>query len=150
MRDLLNHLFEYKDGELIRKVSAPPVKAGDSAGSLGHDGRVKVEIDGKYYLRYRLIWIMHNGDIPEGMLIDHIDNESLKSDDRIENLRLATHSQNLHNREARGHYWDNGKWRAVIKHQGKQIYLGRFDCQLDARAEYLRAKRKYAGEFAPK
>jgi len=152
MRDLLNHLFEYKDGELIRKVSTGNVKAGDSAGSLKANGRVRAKIDGKFYSRSRLIWIMHHGDIPEGMLIDHIDNEGLKSDDRIENLRLATHSQNLHNIEARGHHWDKAanKWKAQIAHQGQKIHLGLFDCQIDARAEYLRAKRKYAGEFAPK
>ena len=67
MRDLLNHLFEYKDGELIRKVSAVlAVKVGDSAGYLGLTAEFEFEVDGKYYLRYRLIWIMHHGDIPEG------------------------------------------------------------------------------------
>jgi len=153
MKDRLHELFEYKNGALIRKVrTCNSVKVGDSAGYLRPDGRIYIMVDGKQYLRYRLVWMMHYGNIPKGLQVDHIDNAGLKSDDRIENLRLATQSQNNHNIEARGHDWHEplGKWRAQIRHHGKGIHLGYFDCQIDARAEYLRAKRKYAGEFAPK
>jgi len=45
----------------------------------------------------RLIWIWHYGRIPEGMEIDHIDR--ISTNDKIENLRLATSSQNKLNRE---------------------------------------------------
>jgi len=151
MKELLHELFEYKDGELIRKVSVGPRgQIGDSAGTPSK-GRVQIIVEGKCYYRYRLIWVWHYGDIPAGLQVDHIDNTGLKSDDRIENLRLATQTQNLHNIEARGHCWNkrNGKWEASICHQSKKMHLGLFDCQLDARAEYLRAKRKIAGEFNP-
>jgi len=153
LKDRLNEMFDYKNGALIRKVrTCNSVQIGDDAGYLRPDGRVIVMVDGKQYLRYRLIWIWHHGDIPSGMDIDHIDTAGLKSDDRIENLRVATRSQNVHNTESKGYCWHKGagKWRAQICHQDKQIHLGLFDCQIDARAEYLRAKRHYAGEFAPR
>lgn len=153
MKEKLNDLFEYKDGELIRKVSSRGARSrvGDSVGCLKPNGRVYVTVEGKQYYRYRLIWIMFHGDIPAGLQVDHIDNTGLKSDDRIENLRLATGAQNQHNTEAKGYSWNKakGKWEAHIGHQGKKIHLGLFDCQIDARAEYLRAKKKYAGEFNP-
>jgi len=151
MKEKLNNLFEYRDGELIRKVSGRgrSSKVGDSAGTRRPDGRVQVKVDGKDYLRYRLIWIMLNGEIPEGLDVDHIDNDAPKSDDRIENLRLATRTQNLHNIEAKGCCWTRGKWRAQIQHQGKTTFLGYFKCETAAHFAYLKAKKKYAKEFAP-
>lgn len=44
---------------------------------------------------HRQVWIYHNGDIPSGMVIDHIDRN--KSNNQIENLRLVTPSENNHN-----------------------------------------------------
>lgn len=41
---------------------------------------------------HRQVWIYHNGKIPKGMTIDHIDRN--KNNNQIENLRLATYSQN--------------------------------------------------------
>ena len=152
MKELLNDLFEYRNGELIRKVSGrggTKSRVGDSVGCLHPNGRVQVMIEGKSYKRSRLIWIWHHGDIPAGVCVDHIDNAGLKSDDRIENLRLATKAQNAYNRKAKGCTLHQGKWKAQIQHQGKKIHLGMFNCQTAAHFEYLRAKKKYAGEFAP-
>lgn len=41
---------------------------------------------------HRIVWELHNGEIPEGMFIDHIDRD--KFNNKISNLRLATHHQN--------------------------------------------------------
>lgn len=151
MQELLNDLFEYKDGELIRKVSSrgPNSRVGDSAGTLRPDGRVHVHVEGKNYLRSRLIWILHHGAIPEGLEIDHIDRD--RANDRIENLRVATRSQNLHNRKGKGYYWNkrDGYWEAQIHHQGKKINLGYFKCETAARFAYIKAKNKIAEEFSP-
>lgn len=44
---------------------------------------------------HRQVWIYHNGDIPDGMTIDHIDRD--KDNNQIENLRLATYAENNKN-----------------------------------------------------
>ena len=150
MKELLNDLFDYKNGELIRKVrTCNRVQIGESAGTRRPDGRAVVMVDGKRYFRSRLIWIFHHGDIPDNRVIDHIDTDGRKDDDRIENLRLATNSQNQYNRKAKGCDLHRGKWRASIQHQGKKIHLGLFNCETAARFAYLKAKKKLAGEFAP-
>lgn len=44
---------------------------------------------------HRQVWIYHNGEIPKGLTIDHIDRD--KDNNQIENLRLATYSENVKN-----------------------------------------------------
>lgn len=63
-------------------------------------GETLCELRGEYYCwnggaAHRIIWEAFNGKIPEGYMVDHINRD--KRDNRIENLRLATRSQNAHN-----------------------------------------------------
>ena len=137
--------------------------AGKVAGSItpGGNGRCYRELGvvrlgkRKRLYAHRVIWEMHNGPIPDGLQIDHIDGNSLNN--KIENLRLATHSQNLHNRGAQSnnttgfkgvHRRKSGRYCARIMSGGAYLNLGLFDHPEDAHAAYIAAANKYHGEFA--
>ena len=90
--------------------------------------------------------------------IDHRNNEA-KLDCRRSNLRLATHSQNLHNRPVQKNNASagmkgvsrcvtTGRWRARIKVAGKNVWLGRFATKEEAARAYDEAARRLVGEFA--
>jgi len=89
-----NELFEYRDGNLYNKVhrgyQAP---IGAVVGSFSDKGYVLTKIKGKNLKVHRIIWEMHNGKIEGGLQVDHINEK--KYDNRIENLQLLTHKQNL-------------------------------------------------------
>jgi len=140
-QDLLHELFEYKNGNLIRKVrTAPSTKVGDVAGCHAAKGYIQVRVKGRKRSAHRLIWIMRNGDIPEGLQIDHIN--GVKDDNRIENLRLVTNQENQFNRKVNGCSWHKtkNKWGSYIGMNYKLIHLGMFDTEQEAHQAYLDAK----------
>lgn len=127
-----NELFEYNSGKLIWNVKRNNrIKKGMEAGYLHHHGYIIVRVNDKLVPAHRIIYEMHNGQIPEGMEIDHINR--IKTDNRIENLRLATRRQNSCNLGTNtsgvpGVYWckQQSKWRARIFVNGRNIHLGLF------------------------
>ncbi|CQJ12503.1 Uncharacterised protein [Yersinia mollaretii] len=132
-----NDYFIYNsiDGSLRWKVRRGGVVPGSSAGSAHRSGYLRVGLSGKTYTVHRIIWEMHNGPIPEGMQIDHIDHNRVNN--RLENLRIVTPSQNSKNRTLQannsrgvcGVVWDKSKrkWYSQIMINKKQINLGRFN-----------------------
>jgi hypothetical protein len=130
-------LFSY-DSELgiLRNTSKrnSRAKAGTSVGWVSDSGYLITTINGKKFRVHRIIWELHNGQIPVGLEIDHINRDRL--DNRIENLRLATrHEQNLNLSKRRSCSGVTGvvfnkkdaRWQAQIGFKGRQIYLGQFD-----------------------
>lgn len=85
--------------------------------------------------------------------IDHINHKT--NDNRKENLRIVTRSQNQMNTKlrkdntssAKGVYYGNNKWVASIQVNKKRIYLGSFDKFEDAVRVRKEAENKYFGEF---
>lgn len=63
---------------------------------MNADGYWRVHLGNKVVTAHRLIWVMFNGNIPEGMTVDHIDRNP--SNNQIENLRLVEHKINCRNR----------------------------------------------------
>jgi hypothetical protein len=149
-------LFDYReDGKLIRRVStASNARKGEIAGTLSGVGYWAIYVDGVRYWAHRLIFMLHHGRAPE--TIDHINGDPL--DNRIENLRECSTSQNLMNRkrwrkregEFKGASYrkDTGKWQAHIRIDGKKRNLGCFSTPEEASAAYLRAAKEHFGEFA--
>ena len=76
--------------------------------------------------------------------IDHIDGNKLNNS--LDNLRIVNHQQNHWNRTtAKGYYWDkrSKKWRARICLNNKQINLGLYNSESEARNAYIAAKLIY-------
>lgn len=104
---------------------------------------------------HRVVWAVYYGEWPDA-LVDHINGN--KSDNRIDNLRAATKSENGMNRGAtranlvglKGASWNEkyGKWESRIKAEGRAVFLGYFDTPEEAHAAYASAVTKYHGEFA--
>lgn len=63
--------------------------------------RLTVPVKGKTFNfnLQRIIWIAFNGEIPEGMVVDHIDDD--RSNNRLGNLQLLTIQQNAEKAGAR-------------------------------------------------
>ena len=153
-KDLINESLEYRNGRFFWKAVKRGVRIGEEAGTHDKSGYRCVVIDQKSYKVHRLIFLLHHGYLPE--IIDHVN--GITDDNRIENLRAATQSQNKSNRGKtkantsgfKGVFKAQkpGKWRAQIKANGKSIGLGQFFNKEDAYKKYLQAAKKYHGEFA--
>lgn len=155
-QERLHELFTYDHatGNLIRKVSKANQPAGAVAGSVNARGHVNVQVDGGLCAAHRIVFLMVHGWLP--VEIDHINR--IKTDNRVENLRPATSSQNkgnvTPNRSNTSGYRGvslnsrSGKWHAQIKINGKQTYLGRRDTPEQAALLYNDAAIQHFGEFA--
>ena len=116
-----------------------------------HTGTVK----GKMLLAHRIAWAITHGRWPDHFL-DHIN--GIRSDNRLCNLREATHAENSRNSDVpmgksgvRGVRQDKRwrkKWQARITVDGVAKSLGYYDTMEEAIAARQAAVTKYHGEFA--
>jgi len=126
-------LFKYDNGDLIRITNvAPNARKGSIVGRVDSHGYMQVAIDKKDYFNHSLIWLYHYGYMPKE--IDHINR--IKTDNRIENLREVSRTENMQNLGFRknsksgvpGVSWNKAKqkWEAYISVNRKLTYLGAF------------------------
>jgi hypothetical protein len=148
-----NSVFEYNDGKLLRKVSNNQHK---HVGWVNNSGYLQCEVGGVAFMLHRIIWEMHNGEIPEGFQIDHIDRNPLNN--KLENLRIATQNQNQINSKTPKNNTTgykgvlatpSGKFQARLGHNGKKLYLGLFNTAEEAAECVLENTRRLYGEFTP-
>lgn len=149
----LKDMFRYdpETGNLIRTKTTSPNAVKDNV--VGYDdgrGYLRVNIDKKCHYVHRIIWELCNGEIPPGLMIDHINGNGL--DNRLENLRLVDASHNGRNKK---NYLNTesgifgvqrtpeNKWKARIKVRGKQIHIGHYDNLQEAIEARKEAEKKY-------
>lgn len=143
-----------KSGELRWAMDYRTAQAGDVAGGLDRKGYRRVQYRCRAYKVHRLAWLLSYGEWP-AMDIDHINGD--RADNRLDNLRLASKAENAQNYPLRanssglhGVCWNkrHKKWRAHIRANGQQVYLGSYDTPQAAHEAYLNAKRA-AHKFQP-
>lgn len=132
-----------------REKIADKVVVGQRAGSAYGNGYRGIRLFGVKVSEQRLAHLYMTGTLPGGE-VDH--RNRIRSDNRWDNLRPATHEQNHQNRGAKssnptglaGVSWHKlrRRWRASIGINGKQTHLGLFDTPETAHAAYLEAKAR--------
>ena len=154
-QERVRELFDYREGGvLVRRVRRGPGMPGDIVGSARKDGYLSVFIGGHHHLLHRVIFLWHHGWLPAQ--VDHRDLN--RSNNRIDNLRPATQSNNGANRGAyasnksgfKGVCWNRavGKWQAQIRVNRKVKHLGYFNDPAEGGAVYAKAAAELHGEFA--
>jgi hypothetical protein len=96
---------------------------------------------GRTVSAHRLVWFMEKGHLPE-MDLDHINRD--KDDNRIENLRIVTRSENMMNIGVKGrsrfrgvHFSKKDKrWLSIIQKDGKKYHIGNYMSQMAAAIAY--------------
>ena len=74
------------------------------------------------------------------LVVDHID---LTTNNRIENLRMLTYSQNSLNNTAHGYYWNGYTWVVRLTFNGKKYSWPGYKDESKARAKYLYERSKF-------
>jgi hypothetical protein len=96
-------------------------------------------------------------NVPAGLECDHINGHSL--DNRKANLRAATRQQNCWNNRKRKpkslskykgvSFSKRGRpWKAMLTVDGKWIYLGSYNSEVEAAKAYDKAAKNYFGQYA--
>jgi len=89
-------------------------------------------------------------------MVDHRNHNTL--DNRRENLRVANNFQNQQNRNKVNKtttskykgvclFKRDGTWKAQIRHNGKCLFLGYYDTELEAKNAYDKKAKELFGEF---
>ena len=123
--------------------------AGTEVGTLSSsDGYLYCRFDKRDVAIHRLIWAVYHGEWPT-CEIDHIN--GVRTDNRIQNLRQVSSSENSKNMKRRadnksgvmGVFWyaRKSKWIAYINSEGKRTHIGSFGTKSDAVAARKRAER---------
>ena len=165
-QEYAHEAFSYQDGRLYwkhrpthhfidewRQRIFNSRQAGSEAGSIARGYQMVRFSWGKVGV-HRIVFLMFHGYLPKE--VDHINGDPLNN--RIGNLRAATHSQNLQNsktsaanksgRKGVSFHGTNQTWSAYIRVGGRHVHLGSFKSLEAAALVRAEAEKKHYGEFS--
>lgn len=149
LKELLH--YDPDTGLFTRRRGGGGKPAGSKVGTISK-GYIFIAIDGRKHTAGRLAWLYMIGEWPK-TLIDH--RNTNKSDNRWENLREATKSENGFNRGLskrnttgyKGVFRKRLNFESRIMINGICIRLGTFVTPEEASAAYEKAAREYHGDY---
>jgi hypothetical protein len=150
------YIYNPETGKISARIKLGKKDIGEEVGTINHDGYIvlKVSYDGRrtQIAGHVLAWTLFYGEYPE-FDVDHRD--TVRTNNRIDNLRNATRSQNLANRNHVGELPrgvtrtknKNRPYQAQIQWEGKKRYLGSFADPMDAHAAYVKEATLVFADF---
>lgn len=141
---IANLSFNPNNGLILNKLTGHTYSSQDQ-------NYVRLRCDGKTTTAHRLMFEKFHGPIPDGYVVDHIN--GIKNDNRLENLRVATVSENGLNRHRPNKNNTSGartpgvsysktmkKYRVTMIIDGKQQCYGFFNKLEDAEQQATLAR----------
>lgn len=124
-------------------------------GRIDRRGYGCISIHAKMHAVHRYAWERANGQIPDGMMIDHRCHNTACVN--VKHLRLATPTENARNKSGanagsrtgvRNVYVENSKYRAQIVFEGRAVRVGLYDTIAEAASAAEQKRAELFGEFA--
>jgi len=124
-------------------------KIGSRAGSISNEGYRVIGLKGKLYFEHRLAVLMMTGEWPIG-IVDHIDGS--KDCNKWDNLRDVSQAENMKNKKMPSfnssgtigiRQVKSGKWQARINVDGKELSLGTYATEDEAKEARKVAELEY-------
>jgi hypothetical protein len=153
LQQKLTSLFDYRDGSLYRKAGGRGAVRGAKLGHINSNGYEVITVSRKIMKTHQIVFVMHHGYMPN--IIDHIDGNRLNN--KIENLREVTRSENGYNRKIHKNNktgYKNVTWISRISAycvklnvNKKRMHFGYFDDLELADLVATMAREKYHGKF---
>lgn len=153
---LENVAVNVQTGKIVWVKHKKSTLVGTEPGTKMKEGYTRLKVDGKNYLRHRIIYYVATGKLPD--VIDH--KNGVEAGDGIDNLREADQSRNCQNRTKRKVATSRFKgvcvrnqptgirYIAQIKIDGKVKHIGSYRDEFDAARAYDREAIKHFGRFA--
>ena len=133
-----------RDGVIINKFGRE-LKPGKLANGYMHVALSNDEVKSKHMYIHHAVWLAFNGEIPEGLLVCHIDTN--RANNSLDNLCLMTHKENLNKPLTIEHY---KRSQALLPRGGrkkKKVYQFDIDGNLVKTWECVAATTE--GGFSP-